>query len=89
MLKEVKTLAELRALIESEVRKNPGFNDVVPLSAYWHERDADGCNWNVSHWSGPAHVVTAASNTIRPRATELRLKYDAPAPLSGALASPG
>lgn len=80
MAKEVKSLDELRDMVEALVRKNPEYAEVRPLSAYWHERDKDGCNWNVSHWRGPDVLVSAAANAIGADAQKLRLTYDAPTP---------
>ena len=75
MVKEMRTMSELRALIEAEVRKYPEFRAVTPQSPYLHEPDDNGSNWNLYYWSGPEPLVDKAKRCIAPALRELREHY--------------
>jgi hypothetical protein len=81
MTKEIRSLTELRNLVEAEVRKYPDFDEVSPLNAYWHERDGEGCNWDITHWRGPAFVAAAARNAIYTEVRRMQAHYDASEPV--------
>lgn len=75
MVKETRTMSELRALVEAEVRKYPEFRDVAPQSPYLREPGDDGANWDLPYWSGPEPLVDRARRRIAPALRELRRHY--------------
>lgn len=75
-----KSLDEIHALIVEEVRKNHDFDEVTPLRPHWHAIDQDGCNWDLSHWRGPAELAMLAREAIAPAVLEMRRMYRAPTP---------
>jgi hypothetical protein len=48
----------------------------MPCKPYRHERDSDGCNWDVSKWTGSQMDVVAAASEIAADVRILRGKYD-------------
>lgn len=76
MMKKQKTAEELHGLILELVRRNPDFNGVEPHKPYWHEPDANNCNWDLSSWSGSELLVSEAADSIRDEVRALRNKYD-------------
>jgi len=75
-MKKQKTIEELHEIIVGLVRANPEFNNVTPHKPYWHEPDEDGCNWDLSSWSGSEILVLEAADFIRADLIELRTRYD-------------
>ena len=75
-----KSLDEIRTLVVAEVRKCPEFDNVTPQHPYWHKPDKEGCNWDLSIWSGPVETVRRAQAAITPAVQELRRRYRAPMP---------
>lgn len=73
--RQTKTLNDLRAMIEAEVRKYPDFAEVTPSSPYIHEPDESGCNWDLEHWSGPAELVVVCREAITPAVWQMRAAY--------------
>ncbi len=76
MAKVQKTAEELHELILGLVRQNPDFNEIEPHKPYWHEPDADGCNWDLTSWSGSGLLVSEAAHSIQDEMRALRMKYD-------------
>lgn len=90
MAKPVRTVAQLETLITTRLRKVREVADdlradsslkVEIKNPYWHERDAEGCNWNIGHVSGTVSPYLAALNLI---VTELRQSFDIQSPDGGA-----
>jgi hypothetical protein len=75
-MKKIISKEELRDLIVELVRRNPDFVDVMPQYPYFHDRDSEGCNWNLVNWTGPAELAKEAKNFIAEEVVQLRLKYD-------------
>lgn len=57
--------------VADDVRDDPGFRPKVG-NAYWHARDADGCNWNVRAGANLAGHVNAWRRIVG----DLRRQYD-------------
>jgi hypothetical protein len=75
-MKKIISKEELHNLIIELVRRNPDFAEVMPNQPYYHERDSEGCNWNLVNWIGPAELAKQAKNFIEEEVVQLRLKYD-------------
>ena len=76
MSKIVKSAEELHELIVTLVRRYPEYALVTPGKPYWHERDTDGCNWNLNSWTGPAVDVSTVASDIETEVLRFREKYD-------------
>ena len=76
MSKIFKSADELHELIVRLVRSYPEYALVTPGKPYWHERDTDGCNWNLNSWTGPAVYVATVASEIEAEVLRLRGKYD-------------
>lgn len=76
MVKPPKTVDELHALIVALVRRYPEYSSVLPNRPYWHERDSDGCNWDLNSWTGPRDDVMAVAREIAEEVRYLRERYD-------------
>lgn len=77
-MKKIISKEELHNLIIELVRRNPDFAEVMPNQPYYHERDSEGCNWNLVNWTGSAELAKQAKNFIEEEVVHLRLKYDLP-----------
>jgi hypothetical protein len=77
-MKKVISKIELHNLIVELVRRHPDFAEVMPNQPYWHERDSEGCNWDLVDWNGPIELAKQAKNFIEEEVAHLRLKYDLP-----------
>jgi hypothetical protein len=75
-LKKIISNEELHNLIIELVRRNPDFTEVSPNQPYFHERDIEGCNWNLVRWIGLTALAKEAKNFIAEEVVLLRLKYD-------------
>jgi hypothetical protein len=75
-MKKIISKEELHNLIIELVRCNPQFADVLPLQPYWHERDSEGCNWDLVSWYGPTELAKQAKYFIAEEVVQLQLKYD-------------
>lgn len=79
MPKKVLPLAKLQELIQQLVDDHENFKDAVRvLTPQWHERDAEGCNWDVTYWSGGAELARNCRDTIEEDVRHLRRTFDAP-----------
>jgi hypothetical protein len=76
MTKKTKTADELQAMVVALVRRNSEYSLVTPGKPYWHERDSEGCNWDLTSWTGKGLDVAEAANEIASEVRLLRKKYD-------------
>jgi len=76
MNKVMKNADELHKLIVEKLRENTEFNSVTPSKPYEHERDAQGCNWDLQNWKGDITDVRAAKKYLLEFVNLVRDKYD-------------
>lgn len=81
MTKPVKTAQELNDLVAQLVNQIPELVDdlnnqpnlhVIPSPVYWHERDEEGCNWNIAGGRNIGPYTTAIVGIVG----DLRRKFD-------------
>ncbi len=80
MEKLLKSADELHSLIVALVRRYSEYSSVIPNKPYWHERDSNGCNWDLNSWTGPREDVIAVVKKITEEVRYLRGKYDIASP---------
>ena len=76
MKKTIKTAEEIRQLVINELRINFDYNSITPQHPYWHERDAEGCNWDLVQWSGDKDDAINAKIYLQEFVNSLRTKFD-------------
>lgn len=77
MIRELKSLAQLRALVLAELGKHTEFRQITPELSSLREPDATGCNWEVSRWVGPSDLPEAATPKLAALAAPLQKRYKA------------
>lgn len=76
MTRKIKSADEIQAMVVALVRRYPEFAVVTPGKPHWHERDSEGCNWDLTSWTGRELDVIEAANEIAAEVRILRKKYD-------------
>lgn len=76
MEKTTKTSEEIRQLIITKLRENHDYDSVIPRHPYWHERDTEGCNWDLEKWSGDPKNTVEAKKYLQEFVDSLRLQCD-------------
>jgi hypothetical protein len=77
MAKEEKTLEQLRDMINSVIRNSVKLDDVTAGMPVMHEPDAQGANWNIGDWTGPAALIEKAKEELAPKLREFRTRFTA------------
>ncbi|KRB84810.1 hypothetical protein [Noviherbaspirillum sp. Root189] len=81
MTRQIVSIEQINALIAAEMEKHEECRDVKIASAYVHEPDADGCNWDLNSWSDDRDDVRVCRDRILDAVRGLRAKYNAPDPV--------
>lgn len=81
MAHQVVSIEQINALITAEMDKHEECRGVKIASAYVHEPDENGCNWDLNAWSGDRDDVRACRDCILDAVRGLRSKYNAPDPM--------
>lgn len=76
MEKSIKKSEEIRQLIITKLRENHDYDSVTPRQPYWHERDTEGCNWDLEKWSGDSKIAVNAKKYLREFVVSLRGQFD-------------
>ena len=76
MKKPIKTAEEIRQMVFDELRLKSDYNSITPQRPYWHERDVEGCNWDLVNWSGDKDNAISAKIYLQEFVNSLRAKFD-------------
>lgn len=77
MIRELKSLVQLRALVLAELGKHTEFKKITPEVCSFREPDQTGCNWEVSRWAGPRERIEAATPKLTALVSTLQKRYKA------------
>jgi hypothetical protein len=80
MPRETVPIEQINALIQAEMQKSTECAGVQAYSAYWHEPDADGCNWDINTRQGDSKDVDSCRDSIQESVRALRAQYNIPEP---------
>jgi hypothetical protein len=74
-MRELKTAAELRALIAERMAELEVCQELQPNEVYWHEADETGCNWSLHSFGGIAAMAQECWEALSGYLAELRERY--------------
>lgn len=77
MIRELKSLTQIHALLSAELGKHAEFKQIAPEVSPLIEPDKTGCNWAVSRWVGPRDLVEKATPKLTALAAMLQMRYKA------------
>lgn len=77
MVRELKSLTQLHALVVSELRKRSELNGISPQFPLLRESDPSGCNWDIPGWEGPRNVIEKAAPQLTGLIGAIQSRYKA------------